>query len=315
MCATVLMTDRAWPDDLVEREVIERAGHTLVCGPADPAPEAEIDALVRTHRPDAILTCWARVSDAAISGADNLRIVARMGVGLDNIAVDAATRSGVRVTNVPDYCVPEVSDSAVGFVLAWTRGIVHFDRDVRQGNWNPGSAKLRRLADLTCGIVGYGRIGRLTAAKLRAFGCTVVAHGRSFKGEAGVEAVFLNELLSRSDVVILHTPLTPETHHLIGKDQLALMKPGSFLVNVSRGAVVDQDAALDALNSGHLGGVGFDVLETEPEVPSALREHPAAIITPHVAFSSDASLIEMRRRAAEEVVRVLAGQAPENPCN
>ncbi|MGQ4404128.1 C-terminal binding protein [Streptomyces hayashii] len=313
---TVLLTDHAWPDDAVERSVIEKAGHTLVTGPAEPASAEAIEELVAEHRPAGILTCWAPVSAAAIGAAPDLRIVARLGVGLDNIAVEAATERGAWVTNVPDYCVDEVSDHAVGMVLAWTRGLAVFDREVRAGRWDPASARLRRLSTLTCGIVGYGRIGRTTAAKLGAFGCRILVHDPFPPKDApGVEPVGLEELLRRSDVVILHVPLTPGTHHIIGAEQLALMNPGGLLVNVSRGPLVDTDAVVKALDGGHLDAAAFDVLESEPHVSAALLDQPGVLITPHVAFSSDASVTELRRRAAEEVVRILAGEPPAHACN
>ncbi|MFF5978872.1 C-terminal binding protein [Streptomyces olindensis] len=313
---TVLLTDYAWPDDSVERSVVEQAGHTLVTGPAEPASAETIEELVAEHRPAGILTCWAPVTAAAIGVSPDLRIVARLGVGLDNIAVQAATERGVWVTNVPDYCVEEVSDHAVGMVLAWTRGLAFFDREVRAGRWDPASARLRRLSTLTCGIVGFGRIGRATAAKLGAFGCRILAHDPHPPADVpAVAAVGLEELLRRSDVVILHAPLTPATHHLVGAGELALMKPGGLLVNVSRGGLVDTDAVVKALESGQLAGAAFDVLETEPHVPAALLDQPGALLTPHVAFSSDASVTELRRRAAEEVVRILAGEAPAHARN
>ncbi|WP_405477079.1 C-terminal binding protein [Streptomyces canus] len=313
---TVLLTDHAWPDDSVERSVIEGAGHTLVSGPAEPASAETIEALVAEHRPAGILTCWAPVSSLAVEASPDLRIVARLGVGLDNIAVDTATERGVWVTNVPDYCVDEVSDHAVGMVLAWTRGLAVLDREVRTGRWDPAGARLRRLSTLTCGIVGFGRIGRATARKLGAFGCRILAHDPHPPQDApGVELVDLQELLRRSDAVILHVPLTPGTHHLIGADELALMKPGGLLVNVSRGGLVDTDSVIKALDGGQLDGAAFDVLESEPHVPAGLLDQPGALLTPHVAFSSDASVTELRRRAAEEVVRILAGEDPAHPCN
>ncbi|ELP67823.1 C-terminal binding protein [Streptomyces turgidiscabies] len=313
---TVLLTDHAWPDDSVERSVVEEAGHTLVTGPADPVSAEAIEELVAEHRPDGILTCWAPVSATAIGTSPDLRIVARLGVGLDNIAVDAATERGVWVTNVPDYCVEEVSDHAVGMVLAWTRGLAVSDREVRAGRWNPAGARLRRLSTLTCGVVGHGRIGRATVRKLRAFGCRILAHDpHPPKDTPGVEMVGLEELLRRSDVVILHVPLTPGTHHVIGAEQLALMSPGGLLVNVSRGGLVDTDAVIKALDGGHLDGAAFDVLESEPHVPAGLLDQPGALLTPHIAFSSDASVTELRRRAAEEVVRILADEAPAHACN
>lgn len=313
---TVLLTDYAWPDDSVERSVIEGAGLRLVSGPAQPSPAEEIQELCREWQPAGIMTCWARVNEAAIASSGPLKIVARLGVGLDNIAVEEATARGVWVTNVPDYCVEEVSDHAVGFALAWTRGLVHFDREVRAGRWNPASANLRRLSELTCGILGFGRIGRATARKLGAFGCRLLAYD-PYPGPAvaGVEQLALEALLAQSDIVIVHAPLTEGTRHLIDARRLELMRPGSLLVNVSRGAVVDTEAVTQALASGRLSAAALDVLESEPHVPESLLAQPGAMLTPHVAFSSDASLLELRRRAAEEVVRVLQGQQPREPRN
>jgi D-3-phosphoglycerate dehydrogenase len=239
-----------------------------------------------------------------------------MGVGLDNIDVDAATASGVLVTNVPDYCVEEVSDHAVALVLAWTRGIVQADRQVRAGRWDPAGARMRRLSTLTCGVIGFGRIGRCTARKLRALGAHVLTSSPGRPADTGgVPVVMLEELLGRSDVVIVHAPLTAATYHLLGARELSLMPPGSLLVNVSRGGLVDTAALAGALTRGHLSGAGLDVLEGEPAVPPELLEHPGVVITPHIAFSSDASVLDLRRSAAEEVVRVLTGQAPRYTCN
>ena len=313
---TVLLTDRAWPDDSIERGIIEDAGFRLVAGPADPAPVEAIDELIAEHQPAAILTCWATVSAESIASSAPLRVVARMGVGLDNIAVSAATDHGVQVTNVPDYCVEEVSDHAVGLALAWTRGLVAADREVRAGRWNPAGARLRRLSNLTCGVIGYGRIGRATAAKLKALGARVVISDPHPPADTGgIEVMTLDGLLAASDIVVLHAPLVPRTHHLIGARELALLPQDAFLINVSRGGLVDTAALMAALQSGQLGGAGLDVLEEEPTVPAELLGHPGVIVTPHIAFASDASVIDLRRSAAEEVVRVLRGERANYPCN
>jgi D-3-phosphoglycerate dehydrogenase len=313
--ATVLQTDYAWPDVDVERGVLEAAGHRLVTGPSAPAPEKDIEALVARHDPQAIMTCWAQVTAQAVQSPSELRIVQRIGVGLDNIAVDAATARGAWVANVPDYCVGEVSDHAIALLLGWARGTIAFDRDVKAGRWDPATARLRRVADLTVGIIGLGRIGRVTAAKLRSFGCALLAYDPHASGDGDARLVAFDELLARSDVVILHAPLTAETHHLIDAEHLALVRKGAFLINVSRGPLVDNDALLAALMSGRLSGVGLDVIEGEPDVPRTLVGRPEVIVTPHIAFSSDASLRELRRRSAEEVVRVLSGAPPHHPCN
>jgi D-3-phosphoglycerate dehydrogenase / 2-oxoglutarate reductase len=311
----VLLTDYAWPDDAIERRIVESAGYALHSGPPEPAPPAQIEKLARELRPAAILTCWARVSAEAIDAAPELAIVARLGVGLDNIDVEHATARGVLVTNVPDYCVEEVSDHAVGMLLAWARGLVHFDRSVKSGRWEPASARLRRVQDLTVGLYGYGRIGRRSAEKLAAFGVRLLACDPAYSGGALARAVSERELLAASDVVIVHAPLVASTQHAFAAERLAQMRPGAFLINVSRGPIVDNDALLAALASGQLSGAGLDVIEGEPEPPRALVLRPDVIVTPHVAFSSSASLAELRTRAAEEVVRVLRGEAPQHPCN
>jgi D-3-phosphoglycerate dehydrogenase / 2-oxoglutarate reductase len=314
--STVLITDHAWPDLEIERAVIEGAGFRVVAGPAVPASAATIASLAREHQPTSILTCWAQVDANAVSASDALRHVGRIGVGLDNIDVAACSARGIPVTNVPDYCIEEVSDHALGFALAWTRGIVAFDRAVRAGRWDPAQARLRRLATQTVGIVGYGRIGRATARKFLAFGCRVLVHSRSAPEPAvGIDVVDLDALLAASDIVVLHVPLSATTRHLIDARRIAQMKPGSLLINVSRGGLVDTGAVIEALRVGWLGAAALDVLESEPEVPQALLEQPAALLTPHVAFSSDTSLAELRQRAAEEAVRVLRGQPPLNLCN
>ena len=313
---TILITDHAWPDLEIERAVIEGAGFRMAAGPAVPASAETIVSLAREHQPASILTCWAQVDANAIGASSALRHVGRIGVGLDNIDVAACTARGIPVTNVPDYCIEEVSDHALGLALAWTRGIVAFDRAVRAGHWDPAQAKLRRLATQSVGIVGYGRIGRATARKFAAFGCRVLVHSRSApEPAAGIEVVDLDALLAASDIVVLHVPLVEETRHLIDARRIAQMKPGGLLINVSRGGLVDTGAVIEALRVGWLGAAALDVLESEPEVPRALIEHQAVLLTPHVAFSSDASLAELRQRAAEEAVRALRGQPPLNLCN
>ena len=307
---TVLLTDYAWPDFAIEAELIEGAGFRLVTGPAKPAAAEVIAALAVEQQPAAIMTNWAPVNAAAIAASPSLRIVTRLGVGLDNIAVAEATRRGIWVANVPDYCVEEVSDHAVGMLLAWARGLTRFDREVRAGHWEPASARLRRVRDLTCGIIGFGRTGRRTAEKLSGFGMRLLAHAHRPVADAnGVEMMTLEELLRSSDAVLVHLPLTGDTRHLLDRRRISLMKPGALLVNVSRGAVIDTEALIEALAAGKLAGAALDVLEDEPHVPPGLLR-PDVILTPHIAFSSDASLRDVRRKASEEVVRVLRGERP-----
>ncbi|MFM0231354.1 NAD(P)-dependent oxidoreductase [Paraburkholderia sediminicola] len=313
----VLITDYAWPDLKVETGVIESAGFELVAGPAVAGNEEEIERLVAEHDPDAILTCWAPVSARAITSATRLKIVARLGVGLDNIDVGAACAVGAWVTNVPDYCVEEVSDHALALLLNHFRAIAGYDRDVKEGRWAPGSRPLKRIAELTVGIIGYGRIGRASGRKLAAFGCTVLATNGDYPvtAEAGVQAATVEDIQNSADAIILHVPLTNETHHLVDESFISACKHKPLLINVSRGGLVSNEAILDALADGRLSGAALDVVEGEPSPSAKVIGHANVTATPHVAFLSDTSVIELRARACEEVVRVLSGKDPVNACN
>lgn len=314
---TVLLTDYAWPDTALEADILEGAGLRLVCGPSKALPANEIARLAARCRPDAIMTCWAEVSADAIRACPDLKIVQRMGVGLDNIDVAAAVRQGAVVTNVPDYCVEEVSDHALGLILGWARGIVAFDREAKRGRWDPTGASLRRVRDLTVGIAGFGRIGRRTAVKLAGFDVNLLAldHQDNLADPTKrVRFVAWPRLLSDSDVIVIHLPLLPSTAGLFGAAAFAAMRRGALLVNVARGGLVDSAALLAALDSAQLSGAALDVIDGEPSPPAELLAHPKVIATPHIAFSSSASLIELRRRSAEEVVRVLQGEIPQHLC-
>jgi D-3-phosphoglycerate dehydrogenase len=310
----ILITDYAWPDLDIEKNILEAAGYAVVAGPADAAPAETIEQLMVEHQPEAVLFNWAPVTEKAITSVPNLKLAARLGVGIDNLAVDTCTERGIWVTNVPDYCVEEVSDHAVAMLLAWARGLLPFNSQVTEGTWNPAGANLLRVSDLTVGILGYGRIGQRTASKLRPFGCELLAVDRS-PDEDDIEFCDLETMASRSDVLIVHTPLTEQTQHLINQNILERIKPGALLINVSRGGVVDTNAVIKALESGRLSSVALDVLEDEPNVPDELLQHPNTLITPHIAFSSTASIVELRTRASEEVVRVLQGGRPEQARN
>jgi len=247
----------------------------------------------------------------------SLKVVACDSIGFDHIDLGAARSRGVWVCNVPDYCVDEMADSAIALLLALLRGVVALDRSVRGGRWDDHAAgPLLRAAGTRLGIVGFGRIGRAVGRRAIALGFEVWAHdplvdvGRMVA--AGVRAAPLDVLLNRCTAITLHAPLTPETAGLIGGRQLALMPEGSYLVNTARGALVDTDALLAALDSGHLAGAAIDVLPMEP--PSQTNpapQHPRLIVTPHAAWYSPDSEREVYRRATLSVRTVLDGRVPE----
>ena len=254
-----------------------------------------------------------RLGPERIDGMQRCRIIVRYGIGVDNVALEAARRRGIVVANVPDYCVDEVADHALALMLAVLRRVVPAHRVVRDGRWDVTvMAGVRRLRELTLGVVGFGRIGRTVGTKASALGMRVVAYDPWVPAEAirsaGAQPVSLDELLAQADVVTLHCPLTPETRHLLGAAQLARMKPTAYLVNTSRGELVDADALAEALRSGKLAGAALDVLPQEP--PPA--GHPLlsldnVVVTPHVAWYSEDSLVELRTKAAQQVREVLLG--------
>jgi D-3-phosphoglycerate dehydrogenase / 2-oxoglutarate reductase len=307
----VLLTDHAWPGVEVEAGLCDAAGFDLVEAPPG-ATEAELAALAADV--DGILTCWAQVTAKVITASPALRVVSRMGIGLDNIDLAAAAARRITVTRVPDYCVEEVSDHVVGLLHAWARCILTADRDVRAGIWDPGRYAPRRVSSLVAGVWGLGPTGHRTAEKLVTLGCEVLADDRHPElAPSGVRAVPADTLLAECDVLSLHLPLTGATRGLMDAARLARMKPGALLVNTSRGALVDIPALCAALDAGTPGAAALDVFPGEPEVPAALRPRPDVILTPHIAFSSAHSVLELRRRSTEDLLRVLAGVPPLNP--
>ena len=299
----IVVTDCDHPTIDVERAIFEAAGHDVrlaQCRTADEVIAAGSGSV-------GLLTQYAPVNEAAMAALPGLRVIGRYGVGLDNIELPAAARRGIPVLNVPDYCTAEVADHALGLILALTRGVVFLDRGVRTGTWDFRlGGELRRATTVQIGIVGFGRIGQALARRAGALGYRVVATDPRRPAADAVPLVELDELLSTSDVVSIHAWLDETTRHLLDARAFALMKPGAFLVNTARGGLVDQAALVEALRSGHLGAAALDVLEREP-IPAGdpLLALPNVIITPHTAFYSRESLVEMKRMVAERMVAVL----------
>jgi D-3-phosphoglycerate dehydrogenase len=292
------------------RAVLEESDVTIECS-EPPWSGDDVVALVS----------WAPVTAADIVVLPSLRVIASPSVGVDHVDVDAATARGVWVCNVPDYCVDEMADHALALLLALVRGVVELDRSVRAGAWDYEVAgPLRRVSDIRLGVIGFGRIGRALAYRARALGMEVCAHDPLVSGDeieaAGVRPLRLSELLRSCTAISLHAPLTPATRGLLGRDELALLPEGALVVNVSRGALLDSDALLAALESGRLGGVALDVLEVEP--PSADAPAPTAprlIVNPHAGWYSEQAEYAASTRASEAVRDALAGRRPESAIN
>lgn len=233
-----------------------------------------------------------------------LRVVGTATVGFDHVDLAAAERRGVAVVSVPDYCTEEVADHTLALLYALLRGVVALDRQVSRGEWNAkGAGPLRTVAGLRVGIVGLGRIGGAVATRLLALGADVWAHDVVPVARDGVRLVDLDELLAECDAVTLHVPLTGETRGLIGRAQIAAMRPGALLVNTARGAVVDIGAVLEALRRGQIGGAALDVLPQEPPPMAPLA--PNLIVTPHAAYYSEASEARSYRLCIARVREIL----------
>ena len=311
---TVLVTDHPWPGLEIEERILAAAGAKVLDAPA--GDEATLASLV--GQVSAIATCWAKVTARVIEAAGRCRIVARMGIGLDNIDIRAATARGMLVTNVPDYCVEEVAEHTIALLLAFARRVGWFHLETKQGRYDLAAAPLmHRLSGQTLGLFGLGRIGRAVATRAQGLGLKVIAHTTSGHDYGtGAEMVSWERLLAESDFLSLHAPLTESTRKVLSSAAFEQMKPGACLINTSRGGLVDEAALWAGLQSGRLGGAGLDVFDPEPpDLSQPLFRDPRVIVTPHAAFVSEESLLELRTRVAQQIAAVLRGDTPENVVN
>lgn len=259
-----------------------------------------------------------RVDEALLKAAPQLKIVANVAMGVDNLDLDLMNQRGVWATNVPDAFVASTADCALALMLNLLRRINEADRYVRSAQWRhdgfqPGVWDGALLAGKTLGIIGYGRIGKAVAQRARAFDMSVIYHNRTPAADGGYRT--LDDLLAEADVISVHTPLTPSTRHLLDGARLAQMKPGAFLINMSRGPVLREEALVEALLDGKLAGAALDVFEFEPEVHPALLRMANVCLSPHIGGGTRESRRAARRLCAENIAAVLQGKAPITPVN
>ena len=310
----VLVTDTDMPSFEIEEEVLRPLDASVWLAPA-----SDEETLVReAAKADAIMVGYAPVREPVIAAAAKAgcRAIVRYGIGYDNVDIAAAERHGIPVANVPDYCLDEVADHTMALLLGHARGLPQATGSVQQGGWDIPKGEMPRIAGRVLGLVGFGRIGRRVAARAIPFGLRVMAYDPVAPVDMeGVEAAAgLDELLAASDYISIHVPLTPKTRHLVNAEVLRKMGRKPLLINTARGGLIDLDATLDALLSGHLGAVALDVFETEPlPADHALRTHPRALITPHMSYYSNESEPDLIRRVALEIARGLRGEPLLNP--
>ena len=313
----IIVVDLDYPDLEVEREVLKDIDADLV--PARCRSEEEVIEAARDA--DAILCRHnAPISRYTIDSLRNCKVIARSGVGVDTIDINAATDKGIVVINVPSYCEDEVSDHTLALILACTRKVVRFTEEIKSGNWDRSSERpIYRLRGQTLGLVGFGKIARMVAQKAQALSLKVIAFDpyvpeEGFKKDK-VRKVEFDELLQGSDIISIHTLLTDETKYMFGYKAFKKMKNSAYIVNASRGAVVDEEALYDTLVNGDIAGAGLDVLEQEPPSDNPLFKLNNVVLTPHIAWYSEESQIECRTKACRDIIKVLKGEIPDGFVN
>jgi D-3-phosphoglycerate dehydrogenase len=297
-----------------EKEEFDRVGAELIL-----VQLREEEEVIRTcEKADGLLTQYAPMTRKVLERLPKCKVVARYGVGVDSIDLNAATDLGILVCNVPDYCIDEVADQALAMILSLVRKTAFFDRRVRSGHWDFREGKpIHRMRGKTLGLVGSGKIGLEVAKRVSAFGVKVIAFDPYIKEiSEGITLVDLHTLLKESDFISVHCPLNESTRHLIGEKEFERMEKKPLLLNTSRGPVVDEKALVQALERGQISGAGLDVLEWEPPNP----KHPLlamdnVILSPHVGFYSEESIRELKKRSAKNVSAVLEGRWPESVVN
>ncbi len=314
---TVVVAYDEFSDTQVEEQILKGIEAHVIHSRNLSTPEA----LETAKEADALMVTIQQVNADILTSLHHCKIISRVGTGLDAIDIPAATQRGIWVTNVPDYSVDEVSTHAFALLLAHARRIPDLVESTRRGSWDKMFVRpIQRLRGQTLGLLGFGRIGQAVAHKARGFGLEIVVYDPYVEAQkleaTGVKAVDLNTLLRTSDYISLHAPLTDANQHIINEQALRQMKPTAFLINTARGALIDEDALLKALRNQQIAGAALDVFATEPPPPDhPLLHEERAMITPHIAWYSEAANHDVRVRGAEEVVRVLRGERPLYPAN
>lgn len=313
-----VVTDYTFPDLTLEQQILEAADCELTgrqCKTEDELIELCAEA-------DGVITQFARVNAKVIAAMKRARVIVRYGIGVDNVALEAAREHGIPVCNIPEYCLNEVADHTLAFILASTRQIVPHTAHLRAGKWGMATplAGMKSLRDLTVGVIGFGRIGREVVQRLLPFKCAVLVFDPVVAPaeieKAGAKAASFENILQTADVLTLHCPSTPGTRKLMNRDTIGKLKPGAILVNAGRGDLVDEAAVVEALGSGQLGAAALDVFEQEPiAADNPLLKAPNLILAPHIASVSSAAVRTLRETAAHLVVKALRGETLPNIVN
>ena len=315
----VAVTDYSFPDLTVEESILQPAGHAIAAW-KERKSAAELPALVADA--DAVITQFAPVNADVIASMQKARVIVRYGIGVDNVDLAAARAKGIPVCNVPDYCIDEVADHTLAFILATTRQVVTNSNTLKGGKWGLATSldHMKALRDLAVGVVGFGRIGREVVARLRPFRCRILVYDPLAKPadieDAGATPVALSDLLAQTDVITLHCPSTPETRGMLNSESLAKTRPGVSIINLARGDLIDPNSLLVALQTGHVSAAALDVFNPEP-IPA---DHPIlkldnVIVASHIASTSVPAVRKLRETAARLALMALNGEPLVNVVN
>ena len=312
-----VVTDYVWPNLNIEKKILNENNIEIV----DANNFSKSELINEVADADALLFCFKEIDSEILEAAKICKVAARYGIGVDNIDIKKCTELGIVVTNIPDYCLEEVSDHAISMIISLNRRIYEHWSLVKNGGWNDLNLDIPvlRLSESILGIVGFGRIGKTISKRISSLGIKSIAYDPFLKtGDIidDVEIVSFENLLEKSDFITVHVPLNESTHHLFSEDEFKKMKNNAILINCARGGLVDENAASIALSNGDIGGVGLDVIEDiSANHISPLYENKNVIITPHTAFFSKSSGEELQTRTSEEIVRVIYGNTPQNFIN
>lgn len=310
----VVYTDNGFESIETEKNIIESAGAELTVAQCRSA-----DEVIKTAREaDGLLVQWAPITEEVIKTLDSCTIIVRLGIGVDNVDIKAARARGIAVCNVPDYCVDEVADHTMAMALGLARRIPAMDRMVRDGKWSIiPDGPVHRFNEMNFAALGFGRIARGVLERAKAFGFRLMAHDPFISAdsmkEAGVTPMELDQLFKEADIISLHCQLNESTRHIVNSHRLGQMKSKAIIINTARGPLIDIIALADALQNNQIGGAGLDVFEKEPlQADHPILSSPNVVLTSHNAWYSEKSVPELQRKAAEEIVRGLRGEALMN---
>jgi D-3-phosphoglycerate dehydrogenase len=316
----IVFTDYYYPDNNREIDILKKLGNVEIvdCTKIIPGGIKDEDKVIEyAADADAIIVQFAKISRKVIENLKNCKIISRYAIGVDIIDLDAAREKGIVVANVPDYCIEEVSDTAIAHIFNCLRKVTLANNLLCQGEWAYTKIKpIHRFSSHKVGLVAFGHIARRVAEKLQPFGVSLMAYDPYFKEQEKypwVKFVSLEELLAQSDIVSVHAPLNKETHHLINRDRIALMKNGAIIVNTSRGGLIDETALADAIETSKIASAGLDVLEyfDEEYSKSVLTKYPDKVfITPHFGWYSEEAIRDLQSKTAMNVYEMLINGKP-----